>query len=165
MGITMRLSIIVAMADGGVIGRDGTLPWHISDDLRRFKRITMGSPIIMGRKTYDSIGRPLPGRRSSVITRQSDWQADGVTAVGSLDAALAACQDCEEAFVIGGAEIYRLALDKANRVYLTRVQATVEGDVRLPEIAWDEWQLVEQQSGEPDEKNPYPYQFETYDRR
>ena len=161
----MRLSIIVAMAENGVIGRDGTLPWHISDDLKRFKRITMGCPIIMGRKTYDSIGRPLPGRRSVVITRQEDWQADGVTAVGSVDEALAECQDVDEAFVIGGAEIYRLALDKADRLYLTRVEAEVDGDVRLPEIAWNDWQLVEQESGEPDDKNPYPYKFETYDRR
>jgi len=161
----MRLSIIVAMANGGVIGRDGTLPWHISEDLRRFKRITMGSPIIMGRKTYDSIGRPLPGRKSIVITRQADWHVDGVTSVGSLDAALAACKDCEEAFVIGGADIYRLALDRADRLYLTRVHAEVEGDVRLPAMEWDAWQLVEQHPGEPDTKNPYSYRFETYDRR
>jgi dihydrofolate reductase len=161
----MKLSIIVAMANNGVIGRDGDLPWHISEDLRRFKRITMGSPIVMGRKTYDSIGRPLPGRQSIVITRQATWQAEGVTAVTSLAAALAACGETDEAFVIGGAEIYRLALPKADRLYITRVEADVDGDVRLPEIAWDDWQLVDQQPGEPDDKNPYHWKFETYDRR
>ena len=102
----MRLSIIVAMADNGVIGRDGDLPWHISEDLKRFKRITMGAPIVMGRKTYDSIGRPLPGRQSIVITRQNDWHSDGVISVPSLDAAIESCGDAQEAFVIGGAELY-----------------------------------------------------------
>ncbi|MCG8583898.1 MAG: dihydrofolate reductase [Pirellulales bacterium] len=160
----MRLSIIVAMADNGVIGRDGDLPWHISEDLKRFKRITMGAPILMGRKTYDSIGRPLPGRRSVVITRQPDWHADGVTAVPSLDAAIESCQDADEAFVIGGAEIYRLALPKADRLYMTRVHADVDGDVHLPDIDWSKWQLVEELPGAPDEKNPYRWTFETYDR-
>ena len=161
----MRLSIIVAMANNGVIGRDGGLPWHISEDLKRFKRITMGNPILMGRKTYDSIGRPLPGRQSIVISRQTDWRAEGVTAVTSLDAALAACGDAEEAFVIGGAEIYRLALPLAGRLYLTRVEADVDGDVRLPEIAWTDWRLADSQPGEPDGKNPYHWKFETYERQ
>jgi dihydrofolate reductase len=161
----MRLSIIVAMAENGVIGREGKLPWHISEDLRRFKRITMGCPIIMGRKTYDSIGQPLPGRRSIVITRKADWKADGVTTVTSLDDALRACYDADEAFVIGGAQIYDLAIPQADRLYVTRIAAEIEGEVRWPPINWNDWQLIEQEAHEPDEKNPYPYRFEIHDRR
>jgi dihydrofolate reductase len=161
----MRLSIIVAMSKNGVIGREGKLPWHISEDLRRFKRTTMGHPIIMGRKTYESIGRPLPGRRSIVITREADWKADGVTTATSFDDALLACQDADEAFVIGGAQIYDLAIPQADRLYVTRIAAEVEGDVRWPPIDWSDWRLVEQEPREPDDNNPYPYRFEIYDRR
>ena len=161
----MRLSIIVAMAENGVIGRDGKLPWHISEDLRRFKQITMGRPIIMGRKTYDSIGRPLPGRRSIVITREAYWKAEGVTGVPTFAAALGACQDADEAFVIGGAQIYDLAIPEADRLYVTRIAAEVEGEVRWPPMDWNDWLLIERQPRESDDKNPYPYRFEVYDRR
>lgn len=160
----MRLSIIVAMAQGGVIGRGGTLPWHISADLRRFKRITMGHPIVMGRKTYDSIGRPLPGRTSIVISRQSDYKRDGVAVLHSLDAAIECCDDTDEAFVIGGAEIYRLVLPRADRLYVTRIRAQIDGDTYFPPIDWNQWRLVEEELGPADDRVPFRYVFEVYDR-
>lgn len=168
----MIVSLIVALDEDRVIGRDGTLPWRLSADLRRFKAITMGHPLIMGRKTYDSIGRPLPGRTSIVLTRQADWSAAGVLVAPTLDAALelAARTDvptadsAAEAFVIGGAEVFRTAWPRADRLYLTRVQARVPGDVRLD--AWDsgEWRLIAREEHAADEKNDYPYAFETYER-
>ncbi len=141
----MQISIIAAMAENGVIGRDGQLPWHLKADLQRFKRLTMGHTIIMGRKTWESIGRPLPGRRMVVVTRQNGYQAEGVQVAASLDDALALARLAgdEEAFIIGGAEIYRLALPLADRLYLTRVLAPVEGDTTFPEFDASHWRLVE----------------------
>lgn len=166
----MRLSVIVAMAENGIIGRDGELPWHLSADLRRFKRLTMGHAILMGRKTWESIGRPLPGRTSIVISRQPNYQTGDarVPVAGSLDDALqiASRADCEQdqLFVIGGAAIYEMALSRANRLYLTRVQAELEGDVRFPTIDWKHWQLQEQSHHGADNLNDYPYTFELYER-
>ena len=159
----MQVSLIVAMTERGVIGRDGQLPWHLSADLRRFKRITMGHSIVMGRKTYESIGRPLPGRTSIVISRQQDFRCDGVKVAPSLDEALRLATG-EEVFIIGGAEIYQLALPLARRIHLTRVRANIDGDVFFPKIDWSQWQLHEETRHEVDEKNPYPYSFEVYDR-
>ena len=157
----MTLSIIVAVAENRVIGRDGSLPWHISEDLKRFKRITLGHPIIMGRKTYESIGRPLPGRRNIVISRHSAYCADGCDVAGSLDSALAMVGGEEEVFCIGGAEVYREALPRADRMYLTRVLQTVDGDVRFPE--WDEksWKLVDSEAGK---TTNIEYRFEIWER-
>lgn len=143
----MSLSIIVAVAQNRVIGNQGQLPWHLSEDLKRFKRITMGHPVVMGRKTHESIGRPLPGRQNIVISRQPGYRADGCDVVGSLAAALAAIDGAEEVFCIGGAEVYREALPMADRLYFTRVLEDSEGDVKFPK--WDEtlWKLVDSEPG------------------
>ena len=163
------LSILVAAAENQVIGRQGDLPWHLSADLQRFKRLTMGHPIVMGRKTYESIGRPLPGRTSIVITRQSDYQAaEGVVVVGSLDEALRHAESLQpphdEVFVVGGAEIYRSALPRAMRIYLTRVHAVVDGDVTFPALDAKAWRLVEEQGHTADEKNSLDYSFQVFER-
>lgn len=165
----MRISIIVAVAENGIIGREGALPWRLSDDLRRFKQLTMGHTIIMGRRTWESIGRALPGRRTVVVSRRADFRTnvDGVATTTNLGHALeiAAATGDEETFITGGAELYRESLGRANRLYLTRVCATVEGDTLFPDIEWKNWQLVESEDHEANEKNEYAYRFETYDRR
>jgi dihydrofolate reductase len=165
----MRISIIVAAAENGIIGRDGGLPWHLSDDLRRFKRLTMGHTIIMGRRTWESIGRALPGRRTIVVSRNPKLQIDvaDVEVAASLDKALelANARGEDEVFIVGGAELYRESLSRADRIYLTRVCATVDGDTLFPEVAWNEWHLVESEENDATEKNEYAYHFETYDRR
>ncbi|MCP5368441.1 MAG: dihydrofolate reductase [Hyphomicrobiales bacterium] len=137
----MRVSLVVAVAENGVIGRDGGLPWRLPGDLAWFKKVTMGKPIIMGRKTYDSIGRPLPGRTNIVVTRNPDWRADGVAAAPDLDTALAraAGEGAGEAMVIGGAQIYAQAIELADRYYLTEVHAAVEGDTSLPPLDRSQW--------------------------
>ena len=165
----MRISIIVAAAENGVIGRGGGLPWHLSDDLRRFKRLTTGHTIIMGRRTWESIGRALPGRRTVVVSRNPELQIDvaDVEAVTSLDKALEFAEGSgeDEAFIVGGAELYRESLGRADRIYLTRVCATVDGDTSFPDVAWSEWQLADSEEHDATEKNEYAYCFETYDRR
>jgi dihydrofolate reductase len=162
----MRISIIAAMSENGVIGRGGRLPWHLSTDLKRFKQLTMGHTLIMGRKTWESIGRPLPGRRMVVISRQPGYQAEGVEVVSSLDAALdiASAAGDDEAFVIGGGEVYRLALPYAERVYMTLVLAEVEGDAHFPEVDWDHWQRLETESREADAENDHPHVFHVFER-
>lgn len=165
----MSFSILVAAAENQVIGRDGDLPWHLSADLQRFKRLTMGHPIVMGRKTYESIGRPLPGRTSIVITRQTNYQAvEGVVVVNCLEEAIRFAESLQgpddEVFVIGGAEIYRTALPLAKRVYLTRVHAQVDGDVTFPVLEDHVWQLVEEQQHPADEKNSLDYSFQLFER-
>jgi dihydrofolate reductase len=162
----MKVSLIVAVAKNGVIGRGGELPWRLSADLRRFKELTMGHAILMGRKTYESIGRPLPGRRMIVITRQPDYRADGVEVAAGLEEAfrLAADRDDAECFVIGGGEIYDQARPHADRVYLTRVHATVDGDAYFPSLNLSEWHLVSSTPIEADAKNEYPFSFEQYER-
>ncbi len=163
-GETMRLSIIAAMSENGVIGRAGRLPWHLSADLKRFKQLTMGHTVIMGRKTWESIGRPLPGRRMIVVTRQSDYRADDVAVVRSLDDALALARAAgdDEAFIIGGAEIYRLALPRVDRLYMTRVHANVDGDAYFPDVDWTQWQQMSSQEHAAADSNEYPFVFETY---
>lgn len=127
-----RVTLVAAVADNGVIGRDNALPWRLPDDLKRFRALTMGHAVIMGRKTYDSLGRPLPGRANVVISRDPRRQIAGVSVVGSLEAALSGLPDAAEAFVIGGAEIYRLALPRADRLVITEVHGDFDGDVRFP---------------------------------
>jgi dihydrofolate reductase len=165
----MRISIIVAAAENGIIGRGGGLPWRLSDDLRRFKRLTMGHTIIMGRRTWESIGGALPGRRTIVVSRNPKLQIDvaDVEVAASLEKALefANASGEDEAFIVGGAELYRESLSRADRIYLTRVCAAVDGDTSFPSVVWNEWQLVESEEHEPTEKNEYAYLFETYDRR
>ena len=162
----MKLSIIVAVAENGVIGRENCLPWRLSADLKRFKQLTMGHAIIMGHKTYESIGRPLPGRRMIVISRQTNYHAPHANVAGNLaDALKLAGQQYEiEAFVIGGAEVFKLALPIAERMYLTRVHAPVPGDVYFPAVDPASWQLFESQPHPADEKNEYPFTFERYER-
>ena len=160
-----RLSVIAAVARNGTIGRDGQLPWHLSSDLRRFKRLTMGKTIIMGRRTFESIGRLLPGRETVVLTRQADWTFPGSNVAGSLeDALLTDYPPHEEVFVIGGAELYRTAIPVADRLYLTRVEATVEGDTQFPDWNQAAWKLVESEFVPADEKNDFDSTFEIYDR-
>ncbi|MEE8525336.1 MAG: dihydrofolate reductase [Thermoanaerobaculia bacterium] len=161
----MRVSLLVAMAENGVIGRDGHLPWHLPADLKRFKRLTTGHVIIMGRKTFESIGRPLPKRRSVVITRNPRFQPQGVAVVHSLDEALRTLRGEDEVFVIGGAEIFELALARADRLYLTRVHADVEGDVRLPQLDLGDWRLTASERHQADPRHACAFSFEQWDRR
>lgn len=165
----MRISLIVAVAENGVIGRRGQLPWRLSADLQRFKQLTMGHTIIMGRRTWESIGRALPGRKMIVVTRQLDYRIDvaGVTKAASLSEAIETARAAgdEEAFVIGGAELYRAAFTTADRLYYTRVLAAVEGDTTFPNISWDDWHLAESTEHSADDRNDFPYAFEVYERR
>lgn len=160
----MKVSVIVAVAENGVIGDKNTLLWHISEDLRNFKRVTSGHPVIMGRKTFDSLGRPLPNRTNVVITRQ-DITIDGCEVVHSLDEALALFPAEDEVFVIGGAQIYAEALPRADRFYLTRVHRAYEGDTSFPEWDQNEWQTIESEHFERGEKYEYPFTIEIYERK
>ena len=160
----MTVSIIVAMAENGVIGRDMDLPWHISADLKRFKALTMGHHIVMGRKTFESIGRLLPGRTTVIVTRQPDYQVDGAVIVNSLGAAQAAATDDSELFIIGGGQIYEIALPLADRLHVTRVHTEVDGDTSFPAIDWDQWELVSAERHDADEKNDHDFTFESYRR-
>jgi dihydrofolate reductase len=138
-----RIALVVAVSRNGVIGRDGGLPWHISSDLKRFKAITMGKPVIMGRKTWESLPkRPLPGRPNIVVTRQANYAADGAIVVADVAAAISAAGDVEEIAVIGGGEIYRVVFPRADRIYLTEVDMDVAGDTHFPKLATGEWREV-----------------------
>ncbi len=159
------ISLIVAASTNNIIGVKGGLPWRLSADLKRFKAITMGKPVIMGRLTYESIGRPLPGRQNIVITRQPDYTADGCDVVGSIDAAIEVAAAAPEIMVIGGGDIYRQFMPHANRIYLTRVQAEIAGDAFFPEVKESEWQLASSEMHGADEKNDYAFTFLTLDRR
>jgi dihydrofolate reductase len=161
------VSLIVAMSSNGVIGRDGDLPWHLPADLRHFKKTTMGHHLIIGRATWDEVGKPLPGRTMVVVTRNREFSAEGVLVAHSVDEALALVGNDEEPFIGGGAEIYRQALEAGipDRLYITRVHAHVEGDTIFPPIDLDGWLLADRVDHPADEKNEYPYTFECYDRR
>jgi dihydrofolate reductase len=160
----MKVSIIVAMAANRVIGHENRLPWHLPADLQHFKQITMGKPIVMGRKTFESIGRPLPGRTNIVITRNENYSAGGCVVVHSLNEAMRAAGDSEEVMVIGGAEFYRQVLPYAGTLYLTCVEGEFEGDAYFPELADDEWREVASEAHAADEKNPHAYRFITLQR-
>lgn len=166
----MRLAMIAAQARNRVIGIDNKLPWYLPEDLKYFKRVTLGKPILMGRKTFESIGRPLPGRTNIVITRDRAWQHPGVRVVHDLEAALALAESLalidgvDEAVVIGGAEIYALCLPRADRLYLTQVHADVEGDAHFPVLAEGEWQQVAREDHAAVEPNPYDYSFIVLER-
>lgn len=158
------LSLIAAVARNRAIGKDNALLWRLSEDLQFFKRTTMGCPVIMGRKTYDSIGRPLPGRRNIVISRNADWQAAGVETASSLQAALALVADADKAFVIGGAQIYAEALPQVDEIVLTEIDKVFEGDAFFPE--WDRAQFTEvaRESHRAPAPNDFDYAFVTYRR-
>jgi dihydrofolate reductase len=158
------ISIIVAASTNNVIGANGDLPWRLSADLKHFKAITMGKPIVMGRKTWDSIGRPLPGRQNIVITRQADFVAEGCNVVASTEEAIAATAGADEIMVIGGSQVYSLFLPAAGRLYLTRVHAEIEGDAFFPEIDGSAWRLVGDDSHSSDDRNAFDYSFRTYER-
>ena len=160
----MRIALIVAMAENRVIGRNNLLPWRIPADLRHFKALTLGKPVIMGRKTYESIGRPLPGRDNIVITADSGYQAEGCQVVHSVEQALEAAGSCEEAMIIGGANLYRQTLENADRLYLTLVKAEPEGDTWFPEIELQQWREIERQAHTADESNEYDYDFVVLER-
>ncbi|MFN3529135.1 MAG: dihydrofolate reductase [Bacteroidia bacterium] len=151
------LALIVAAAQNGAIGKDNQLLWHISDDLKRFKALTMGKTCIMGRKTYESIGKPLPGRNFVIISRQAGYQVPGALVVSSFEAALRQCVPDQECMVIGGAEIYKLALPKAKKIYLTRVHADFEADTFFPDLG-DEW-MIENMSPKFSTDNGLEYQY------
>jgi dihydrofolate reductase len=160
------IAIVVAAAENNVIGKDNGLIWHLPADLRHFRQITMGHPILMGRKTYESIGKPLPGRTSIIITTQKGYEAEGCIVTHSLQEALEQARQQDEAiYIIGGAEIYKQALPLTDTIYLTRLHHAFEGDVYFPELKEQDWETVEQEHHEPDEKNKYPYSFLTLKRK
>lgn len=164
------LTLIVAMSENHVIGRDGGLPWHLPADLAHFKRVTAGHAVIMGRRTFESIGRPLPGRYNIVITRNPDYTVDGATVARSLDEAITAARDMDqsaeqEVFILGGEAVYRQALPRAERIYLTLVHAHVDGDTRFPALVPDEWRLVEEWTRPADDRNAYAMTFRRLERR
>ena len=160
----MRIALIVAMAENRVIGRQNQLPWRIPADLKHFKALTMGKPIIMGRKTYESIGRPLPGRDNIVITGDSSYRAEGCRVVHSIDQALQAAGGSEDVMIIGGANLYRQTLKDAERLYLTLVKAQPQGDAWFPNIQPQEWREIKREAHKADESNEYDYDFVVLDR-
>ncbi|MET3579403.1 dihydrofolate reductase [Mesorhizobium robiniae] len=168
----MDVAIYVAIAENGVIGRDGGLPWRLSSDLKRFKADTMGKPIVMGRKTYEGIGRPLPGRLNVVVTRDKAWRAEGVEVVHSLDEAISLAKvrgrcmaGADEICVIGGGEIYAQALPLADRLHVTHILAAVDGDAHFPRIDPDSWRIVRSQDVPAGEKDSHATRYSVYERR
>ena len=167
----MKIVLIAAFAKNRVVGIDNTLPWHLPEDLKYFKRTTTGKAIIMGRKTYDSIGRPLPNRTNIVITRNPSFKAEGVKVVSSLAAAIDlakevnAINDIDEVMIIGGASIYEEALPIAQRLYLTHVHAEVKGDAYFPEVNFANWQETSRADYSASDNNPYDYSFVVYDKK
>lgn len=166
----MKLALIVAYAQNRVVGIENRLPWHLPEDLKYFKQVTTGKAVIMGRKTYESIGRPLPNRLNIVISQNPNFSAQGVEVVASLQTAIDRAREYnqangqDEVMVIGGAAIYNLALPLADKLYITLVHAEVAGDAYFPEVSLADWQLLDQQDHQPSEKNPYPYSFMVYQK-
>jgi dihydrofolate reductase len=166
----MKVALIAAFAQNLVVGINNSLPWHLPEDLKYFKRTTSGKAIIMGRKTYESIGRPLPNRTNIVVTRNPDFKAEGVVTVMSLEAGIKHAESVnlingiDEVMIIGGAAIYQASLPMADRLYLTHVHANVEGDAYFPTVDFDQWKEVGREDFKKDESNPYDYSFSIYDR-
>jgi dihydrofolate reductase len=159
-----RICLIAALAANRVIGRNNTLPWHLPADLKRFKALTMGHPVVMGRNTYESLGRPLPGRHNLVITRRRDYSAPGCEVVHSLDAALAACRGAHEVFIIGGVELYRESLARAHRLEFTEIHAEFEGDATFPEYSLAHWRETGREIHGAETDVPFRYDFVRYER-
>ncbi len=161
----MTVSIIAAVSDNNVIGKGNRVPWHLSNDLKRLKALTMGHHMLMGRKTFESLDRPLPGRTIVVITHDRNFRVDGVLTAHSLERAIDMARLDDEIFIAGGAQIYEQAIHRADRMYLTRVHVDVEGDAFFPEFDdLMEWNLIDVEHCEADERNEYPYSFLTYER-
>jgi dihydrofolate reductase len=160
----MIVTIVVAISENNAIGKNNQLLWYLPADLKHFKNITTGHTVIMGRKTYDSVGKPLPNRRNIIITRQ-DITIEGCEVVKSIEDALALSTGEEEVFIVGGAEIYKQSIHLTNRIYLTIVHQKFDADSFFPEINYDEWQQTEREDRQPDEKNKLPYSFITLERR
>lgn len=161
----MRVAMIAAMAENRVIGANNRMPWHLPADLQHFKAITLGKPVLMGRKTFESIGRPLPGRRNIVISRDADFTAPGIEKADSPEQAMSMAGDCEELMVIGGGAIYEVFLPLAARLYLTDIALKVDGDTRFPDYRQAaDWVVVEEHYRAPDEANPYAMWFRTLQR-
>jgi dihydrofolate reductase len=163
----MILTLVVAAARNNVIGKDNQLLWRLPNDTRYFKNVTWGMPVVMGRKTFESLGKPLAGRTNIVLTRNNGWKVEGATTVKSLDDAifLAKQMDVKELMVIGGGEIYKMAMPKASRIHLTRVEAEPEGDAWFPEIDPLFWQLIRKEDFPADEKHQYGYSFQVWEKR
>ena len=163
----MTISFIVAASENNVIGKDNKLPWCLPIDMRYFKNVIWGMPVIMGRKSFESLGKALKGRTNIVVTRNRKWQAEGTQVVQSIDQAitLATQTDAKEIFIIGGAEIFRSALPSADRIYLTLVHGNFEGDAFFPGMEPGEWKLVSNRDCEADEKNPYALSFQVWERK
>jgi len=160
----MMISIVVAASTNNVIGVGGQLPWRLADDLKNFKAITLGKPIIMGRLTWESIGRPLPGRQNIVMSRHAGFTADGCDVVTTPAAALTAAGAADEVMIIGGGRIYEMFLPKARRLYLTRVHADIDGDTFFPSIDTADWQLIGSEAREADASNEFAFDFRVYER-
>lgn len=158
------LSMVVATAADNVIGKGNDMPWHLPADLAYFKKVTLGKPIIMGRKTYESIGRPLPGRRNIVISRDENYQRDGIDTVTSVEQALALVEGVAEIMVIGGGAIYKHCLPAATRLYITHIDAEIDGDTRFPDYNDGSWKKVSSEVRPSDEKNAYQLDFCVYER-
>lgn len=169
--VRMKLALIAAFSQNLVVGIDNKLPWHLPEDLKYFKRTTSGKAIIMGRKTYESIGRPLPNRTNIVVSRNADFKAPGVVTVTSLEDAIKHAESVnlingiDEIMVIGGAAIYQATLPMADRLYLTHVHAQVKGDAYFPEVDLSQWQQIKCEDFNGDESNPYDYSFAVYDKK
>jgi len=164
----MIISLVVAASDNNVIGKNNQLLWHLPKDLKFFKNVTWGMLVVMGRKTFESMGsKPLPGRKNIVITRKTGWNAEGVSVADSVDAAvaLAEASNYKEIFIIGGGEIYLIAFDRANKIYMTRVHAELEGDTYFPVIEKNDWTLVSKTDNPADEKHAYAFSFQLWERK
>ncbi len=163
--MTTSLSIICAMDQNRLIGKNNALPWHLPADLAFFKQTTMGKPILMGRKTYESIGRPLPGRQNIIISRDTNYQAEGCDCCTDIDTALALAADHAEIMLIGGASLYQQTLERAQQLYLTHIHASFEGDAWFPEVNQNDWLITWQEDHTADEKNRFDYSFVKYSRK
>jgi dihydrofolate reductase len=160
----MRVSLIVAVAENGVIGKDNTLPWRLPADLKRFRRLTTGHPVIMGRRSYESIGRPLPERTNIVVTRRTAYQAPGCLIAHSLDAAFSLANGATEVFVIGGAELYAQSLERADRIHFTQVHEQIGGDAFFPAFNRNDWRETARERHDTDPQHAYSYSFVTFER-
>ncbi|MEE2908706.1 MAG: dihydrofolate reductase [Planctomycetota bacterium] len=160
----MRITLIAAASDNNIIGRDGALPWRLPADMAFFKNTTMGHPVIMGRRTWETLPKPLDGRKNIVLTRQANLVADGASVVGSTEAAMEACESADECFVIGGGEIYRLFIDRADRILLTRVHVSLSGDAEFPPLDGNVWVLSASEQRPADDRNEHAMTFEDWQR-